>query len=114
MDGLNPLDVERARTEAQIVDLTAEFDGVVASVVDDAPDDEHDAEGATVGYERARVAALLANARRHLEALDRAVARRQAGIYDRCVGCGGSIGVERQAALPATDRCIQCAASDVP
>jgi DnaK suppressor protein len=109
--GGDALDRERQQTEAQIIDLAEEFDAIVASAAMDAPDDEHDAEGATVGYERARVASLLAHARQHLVALELAAQRRDAGSYQRCVRCGRPIGAERLAALPATAQCVTCAAA---
>ena len=110
----DPIDRERDRTATQIDDLTAELDAIVSSAHRNPPDDEHDAEGATVGYERARVAALLGSARRHLDELDGAAERRDAGAYGRCAGCGAAIGAERLAALPAVDRCVDCAAGGAP
>ena len=79
------------------------------------PDDEHDAEGSTIGYERARVTALLARVRQEIDDLTDALARATgspdaAGSpYGRCRTCGGSIGEDRLAALPAAVTCIDCA-----
>ena len=74
------------------------------------PDDEHDAEGSTVGYERARVQGLLERARRALAELEVAAQRVPSGAYLRCERCGGQIRAERLAALPATRTCVHCAA----
>ncbi len=72
-------------------------------------DDEHDPEGSTIAFERQRVAAMLRNARVKLCALDEALASVALGAYGTCASCGGPIGDDRLAALPATRRCIACA-----
>jgi RNA polymerase-binding transcription factor DksA len=74
----------------------------------DPPDDEHDVEGSSVGFERARVTALLASAQARLAALDDAQARLDDGTFGRCEVCGGPIGDERLAALPDAVRCVAC------
>lgn len=74
----------------------------------DPPDDEHDVEGASVGFERARVTALLASARARLAALDSAGKRVADGTFGRCQACGGPIGDERLAAVPDATRCVDC------
>jgi RNA polymerase-binding transcription factor DksA len=73
-----------------------------------AIDDEHDSEGATIGFERARVAGLLAQTERRIVDLEVATERVHAGIYQCCEGCGGQIGTERLEALPATRLCVKC------
>ena len=73
-------------------------------------DDEHDPEGATIGFERAQAQALLDQAVAGLAEIDAALARQAAGTYGVCVVCGRAIGSERLAARPATDRCVSCAA----
>ena len=90
---------------AQVADLEAELAEIVGSGTE-VPDDEHDPEGSTIGFERARVGSLLAHARHQLVTL----ARRMESGSDRCGRCGRAIGDERRAALPATDRCVSCAA----
>jgi hypothetical protein len=42
VDAAELVRAERAQTAAQIEDLTAEFDGIVASVAAESPDDEHE------------------------------------------------------------------------
>lgn len=44
--------------------LTGQFDEVVAASRDSNADDEHDPEGATIGFERAQLSALLTAAHR--------------------------------------------------
>jgi RNA polymerase-binding transcription factor DksA len=100
---------ERARVVATIEALTVEFDGIVAAADLSATDDEHDPEGSTIAFERQRVAAMLRDARDKLCALDEALASVAAGEYGICASCGGPIGDERLAALPATRTCIACA-----
>jgi RNA polymerase-binding protein DksA len=100
---------DRAQTLAQIADLTAEFDGIVASVAAESPDDEHDPSGSTTGFERQRVAALLDHARRRLTELDDALARVDGGTFGICDECGEPIGAERLEARPTATTCISCA-----
>lgn len=103
-----PLAAARARAARDIADLEVELAALADPDVV-ALDDEHDAEGSTVGYERARVAGLLGRARTRVADLDDAAARAAAGVADRCEACGGPIGAERLSALPATRRCVGCA-----
>ncbi len=103
------LRAERARTAAQVAALEADFAGLVAASEESNADDEHDPEGATIGFERAQLSAVLDAARRRLAAVDDALARLDAGGYGTCERCGAAIGAERLAALPATRRCIGCA-----
>jgi DnaK suppressor protein len=73
------------------------------------PDDEHDPEGATVGFERALVIDLLAQADADVAALDSALERLGAGTYGTCVVCGEPIPGERLAAHPTAEQCVACA-----
>ena len=100
---------EREATLLRIAELHRSFDDIAASVDTANTDDEHDPEGATLAFERAQVLSLLAACRARLELLDGASARIEAGTYGRCTRCGAEIGSERLDALPATDRCIDCA-----
>lgn len=103
-------ELAEARGDAARVveDLRAELTAIGEST-QAGPDDEHDAEGSTVGYERARVAALLRAAEATLDRLDDALERRREGRYGRCVACGKAIVAERLRALPGIDRCTDCA-----
>jgi len=102
------LDAELERAEARSADLHRELAAIAESTAE-VPDDEHDAEGSTVAYERARVQALLAQSERARTDLVAARDRLAAGTYRRCEGCGREIPAERLAALPATRRCVTCA-----
>lgn len=118
MDGLTPrqhdrlaaeLEARRRRAGARVAqldrDLRALFEATEA-----APDDEHDPEGATIGFERAQTTTLLAEARSHLDALDRARADLDADRLGTCATCGSPIGFERLLARPTSRHCIACAA----
>ncbi len=106
------LNSERGQTLGQIAELEREFAGIVASAADGSAggDDEHDPEGATVAFERQHVAALLDQALARLEAIDAALRKVDAGVYETCDLCGGPIGAERLAARPAALTCVRCAA----
>ena len=109
-DGARALADARAVAERLAADLRSELDGIIAAQESDPPDDEHDVEGSSVGFERARVTALLAAAEANLVDLREADERLAAGEYGRCQVCGRQIGAERLAALPTTRRCVMCAA----
>jgi DnaK suppressor protein len=98
-------DTRAARLAAVIGDLRDELESIAESTAA-GPDDEHDAEGSTIAYERARIQALLAHAERaaaQIEAAEGYRGRR------RCQRCGQPIPEERLLALPATATCVACA-----
>jgi DnaK suppressor protein len=99
---------ELARARAALDDLEAEY-SALADPENVVLDDEHDSEGSTVGFERARVAGLLDRSRRQVADLQAAVRRAADGSYGYCASCGREIGTERLSALPATEVCIGCA-----
>lgn len=97
-----------AQARRDLADLTAEHAALADTDVVDL-DDEHDAEGSTVGYERARIAGLIERTERRITELEAAAVRIAAGTFDVCEVCGGPIGAERLAALATTRRCVACA-----
>jgi RNA polymerase-binding transcription factor DksA len=97
---------ERARTAALLDDLARDFAAIAEQVDGSATDDEHDPEGATLGFERAQVSALLRSTRHRLSELDRALADGAAGACERC---GAPIPPARLLARPGTTRCVTCA-----
>jgi DnaK suppressor protein len=103
------LRAERARTADQVDALRREHDDIVQAAALVATDDEHDPEGATIAFERSRVAALIEQSQNHLVDLDHALAELADGRYGRCEGCGDDIGAERLAARPSARTCISCA-----
>jgi DnaK suppressor protein len=105
------LAAERQAALEQAAGLEREFSQIVAASQADNADDEHDPEGATIAFERQHVAALLAQARDHLTAIDSALARLDAGTYGYCERCGQPIPPERLAARPTATRCVTCASA---
>ncbi|GGR42120.1 RNA polymerase-binding protein DksA [Nocardioides luteus] len=102
---------ERQQTRARLADLTSDFDAVVAASRDTNADDEHDPEGATIAFERSQVDALVRQARRHLDEIDAAVQRLEAGTYGICESCGEPIAEGRLEARPVARTCIACAST---
>jgi DnaK suppressor protein len=101
---------ERARALQRAAALEREFADIAEAATAGGIDDEHDPEGATLAFERQHVAALLAQARDQLAAIDFALARLEAGRYGVCDRCGQPIGDDRLAARPAALTCVRCAA----
>jgi DnaK suppressor protein len=89
--------------------LAQAFDAIVESSVDANLDDEHDPEGATVGFERAQISALLDDARLLLAEMDAAAERLRTGDYGVCERCGDRIPAARLEAQPAARLCVVCA-----
>ena len=100
---------ERTETVRRIAALDAELNGIIESALLSNNDDEHDPDGATTGYERAKATAMLQQAQLRLVDIDRAMERTKDGSYGRCNHCGGAIGNERLVAIPTTIRCATCA-----
>ena len=103
------LAAERVSTLAQLAALSRDFDEMVRASEASNADDEHDPEGATIGFERAQLAALIGQTQRRLVDLDRALEQVRAGSYGVCETCGRPIAAERLAARPAARTCIDCA-----
>ncbi len=101
---------ERAQALRRVAALEREFDALAEAAGSAGTDDEHDPEGATLAFERQHTAALLAQARDQLAAVDAALGRWEAGQYGVCVRCGQPIGDDRLAARPAAPTCLRCAA----
>ncbi|HVM19670.1 MAG TPA: TraR/DksA C4-type zinc finger protein [Egibacteraceae bacterium] len=102
---------ERRRAEGRVAALQREFDNIVDASAESVRDDEHDPEGATIAFERAQVAALLAAARVQQVALTQAAERLEGPDAGRCTRCAATIGFERLLARPSTSRCVACAAA---
>jgi DnaK suppressor protein len=102
---------DRARTLGRIAGLRRDFDDIVERSSDASRDDEHDPEGATIAFERAQVAALLAAARTQLADVDLAEERVRRGVHGDCEACGRSIPRERHRVRPTVRTCVTCAAA---
>ena len=103
------LSAERVAAAARIAALERDITIIVESAKGGATDDEHDAEGATIAFERAQAMALLEETRIQVEALDTALARVDHGSYGVCESCGQDIAPERLVARPSATLCITCA-----
>ena len=105
------LAADRDETQGRLAELERDFAAIVTSTREGSAggDDEHDPEGATVAFERQHIAALAAQAREHLAAIEAALAKIDSGVYEICDMCGEPIGEERLAARPASLICVRCA-----
>src|ERR1043165_5095650 len=99
----------RARAEAEATTLARDLETLFAASRDSNADDEHDPEGATIGFERAQLTALLATARERIAEVDDALRRVDMASYGICERCGQPIAEERLAARPFARCCIACA-----
>ncbi len=108
------LEGELARIDAVADDLRGELDGIVLAASGDAPDDEHDVEGSSIGFERARVAALLHATEQRRAAVEATLA--QLGDHGEvcCASCGKPIAAERMLAVPGVTTCVACAGRHRP
>ncbi|RZS79412.1 TraR/DksA family transcriptional regulator [Motilibacter rhizosphaerae] len=108
MEERDRLLAERAATELRVAALEREFAGIAAAAEGSNGDDEHDPEGATVGFERAQVSALLERSRARVAEVDAALARLGSAAYGVCASCGRPIPPERLEARPTATRCVPC------
>ncbi|MEU1841535.1 TraR/DksA family transcriptional regulator [Micromonospora chersina] len=99
----------RARAEAEAATLARDLEALFLASRDSNADDEHDPEGATIGFERAQLTALLAVTRQRIADVDDALHRVDAATYGVCERCGQPIGDERLAARPFACFCMACA-----
>ncbi len=105
---------ERQSALDRVRTMTIELEGLAGDSDDANGDDEHDPEGSTLAYERARVGALLAESESHLRDVDRALAKVATGSYSACERCGVTISADRLEAVPATRTCFTCATARLP
>jgi len=108
------LAAERTQALQRLADLRHDFNAMVAASRDTNADDEHDPEGATIAFERSQIEALIRQAERHLEQINSATKRLEAGTYGICEVCGAPISEGRLVARPAATICIRCAAANRP
>ena len=99
----------RAGAQAEVATLARDLEALFAASRDSNADDEHDPEGATIGFERAQLTALLAAARGRVAEIDDALRRVEAATYGVCESWGQPIGDERLAARPFGRFCMACA-----
>ena len=99
----------RASTEAEAATLAQNLEALFTASRDSNADDEHDPEGATIGFERAQLTALLATARERIAEVDDALRRMDTATYGICERCRQPIAEERLAARPFARYCMACA-----
>ncbi|MDD9205905.1 TraR/DksA C4-type zinc finger protein [Georgenia sp. 10Sc9-8] len=100
---------ELAAARSRLAALSASRAEVVAASTDANVDDEHDPEGATLGFERAQLRALTVRTQERLTAVEHALARLAAGTYGRCARCGEQIAPARLSVRPTATTCVRCA-----
>ncbi|WP_206491841.1 TraR/DksA C4-type zinc finger protein [Rhodococcus sp. KRD162] len=108
MDFGTVLEGERSRSEHRLESLREELASVIEGSRWTTDDDEHDPEGSTIAFERAKIAALIDDTESELREIDAARARLAAGTYGSCERCGREIPLMRLEALPAARRCVLC------
>ena len=99
----------RAQAQAEAATLARDLAALFTASRDSNADDEHDPEGATIGFERAQLTALLAAARTRTAEVDDALHRMDTATYGTCERCGRQIAAERLTARPFARHCITCA-----
>lgn len=102
---------ERDQARRRLEEFTATREELAASRGDADGDDEHDPEGSTVAWEGATAEASVNGVTQHLEEIEAALARLDAGWDGTCTECGQVIPAERLMARPSADRCVPCASS---
>lgn len=100
---------EQETSSGQLAAMEADLAAMMLASADSNADDEHDPEGATIAFERARLVALMTATRSRLEGIAEALGRAREGTYGRCVVCGVVIPAARLEARPFARTCVVCA-----
>jgi RNA polymerase-binding transcription factor len=101
------IDARLTELQALAVQLERQRAGVVAASLESNADDEHDPEGATIGFERAQLDATIGSTADQVARLRAALERIQAGTYGICEVCGRPIPEARLDVRPDATRCVQ-------
>ena len=108
------LEASRARIGTRLAalhELLAQLErqrsGVVEASLESNADDEHDPEGATIGFERAQLDATIASTSDQIARLRSALDRLDAESYGVCEVCGQPIPEARLEVRPDATRCVQ-------
>ena len=99
---------ERRRVLDAIEYLHKENPGSLEDETEEMPIDNHLAETATATLDREIDYTLEENSEHVLKAIDRALAKIEAGTFGICETCGRPIAEERLAAIPYATQCIDC------
>lgn len=100
---------DRVEMQSVVDALVAQLASFQASRRDTPTNDEQDPEGGSIDFERSQSTVVLSQARRHLEQVDNALLRIDAGTYGDCTRCGNTIPFGRIQARPYTPHCVRCA-----
>ncbi len=100
VDARTALETERTRVIAELADAEVLAPGQMTY--------GSQAAAATHVFEQQRDLALRDHNQAHLEAVEAALTRVDAGTYGACTSCGNAIGAERLEALPWAPMCIDC------
>ena len=79
------------------------------SELTDVPFDDNFADSGQVAAEQGEAQVLASSLREHLDRVEAALARLDAGNYGVCEECGKKISDQRLEAMPQAGRCIDCA-----
>lgn len=103
---------EEREVQAQVVEsLASEVNGLSRGRESGGAHEEGFGTGETASVDLQRARGEHRRAVAHLEEIDRALARIDAGTYGLCEVCGQPIGAPRLTALPTATRCIRCQAA---
>jgi RNA polymerase-binding transcription factor DksA len=100
------IETKLAELESLLAQLDRQRSGVVEASLESNADDEHDPEGATIGFERAQLDATIASTRDQVARLRGALERIDGGTYGVCEVCGREIPAERLEVRPDATRCV--------
>jgi len=94
---------------SEVRQLADTFAGVQEARGDGSTDGAHDAEASSLRTEWSRLSGFQGEFAAELAAIDRALARMDAGSYGVCIRGGENIAPARLEAKPASELCIACA-----
>lgn len=100
--------LERRRAEHRLASLREGLESIIEGSRWTTDDDEHDPEGSTIAFERAKIASLIADTEAELRDLEAATTRLRSGEYGICEVCQEPIADARLEALPTARQCIEC------
>lgn len=108
--GRSRIETKLEELDSLLTHLERQRSGVVEASLESNADDEHDPEGATIGFERAQLDATIASTAEQVVRLRAALERIDAGTYGVCEVCGQPIPEGRLEVRPDATRCVLHAA----
>jgi RNA polymerase-binding transcription factor DksA len=101
------IETKLGELKSLLTQLERQHSGIVTASLESNADDEHDPEGATIGFERAQLDATIASTSEQVARLKAALERIDAGTYGVCEVCGSAIPEARLEVRPDATRCVQ-------